>query len=303
MGKVSWEKELGPYYIDMRPAIIHYTNSIYNGKFDENGVPMIGIEQDKVVYSPINIAQFGFMIHSEYLETKEEHLYETLLSCIDVLERIKTEDETQAVWWHNYYEVKYKINPPWASAMAQGEVISFYLRMYQLINNENLLRTAQKAYRFLQLEGGEKTVRRYDAAGNLWLEEYPSNPPSYVLNGFVYALFGLFDLYRITGRTDVKDDIDSCLETLKTNLHRFDAGYWSRYDLLKGELVRYYYQKNVHVPQMDVLFILSGETIFKLYRDKWLSNINSFNFLWVQIMYRLHWRMKVLKSWFCNGKK
>gem|GEM_PF-4173628 len=34
LGKVSWEKELGSYYIDMRPVIIHYTNNIYNGKFD-----------------------------------------------------------------------------------------------------------------------------------------------------------------------------------------------------------------------------------------------------------------------------
>jgi hypothetical protein len=31
LGNVSLDKELGIYYIDMRPSIIHYTESIYNG--------------------------------------------------------------------------------------------------------------------------------------------------------------------------------------------------------------------------------------------------------------------------------
>lgn len=37
LGKVSLDKELGTYYIDMRPAEIHYTQNIYNDEFDEKG--------------------------------------------------------------------------------------------------------------------------------------------------------------------------------------------------------------------------------------------------------------------------
>lgn len=37
LGTVSLDKELGTYYIDMRPAEIHYTQNIYNGEFDEKG--------------------------------------------------------------------------------------------------------------------------------------------------------------------------------------------------------------------------------------------------------------------------
>jgi hypothetical protein len=298
LGKVSWEKDLGLYYIDMRPAIIHYTNNIYNGKFDGKGVPMIGVGQGKYDYFPINIAQYGFMLHADYLETQEKQLLETLLNCLNVLERLKSEDETKAVWWHKYHEVKYKINPPWASAMAQGEVISFYLRMYQLLKKENLLRTAEKAYHFMQVKGSEKAVRRYDNNGNLWFEEYPSTPPSNVLNGFIYALFGIIDLFRITGNPEAKADIDRCISTLKNRLKDFDAGYWSYYDLQKKELVRYYYQKNVHAPQLEVLFQLTGESIFLHYANRWKKQINSMNFLFVKIMYRVWPRYRKLMNYF-----
>lgn len=34
--------------------------------------------------------------------------------------------------------------------------------------------------------------------GLYWLEEYPTTPSSYTLNGFIYSLFGIYDLYQVT---------------------------------------------------------------------------------------------------------
>lgn len=294
LGDVSMSEKLGSYYIDMRPAKIHYTNNIYGGGFDENGVPMCGNSDDKLMYFPINIAQYGFMLHAEWLQTKDQQLLDQLLKCIDILEKLKTEKNDTSAWYHHHFEEKYKINPPWASAMAQGEIISLYLRVYQITNNHHLLNTAIKAYNFMKIEVKNGGVRRYDKNGFLWLEEYPSEPPSYVLNGFIYALFGLYDLFRITKDIEVKKDIDECIRTLKDNLHKFDAGYWSYYDLLKSELVRYYYQKNVHVPQLEILYKLTGEDIFSLYKLKWEKTLNPINFLFVQLMYRILPRYKKL---------
>jgi len=293
VGTVSLAEELGSYYIDMRPAIIHYTDNIWGGKFDENGVPLCG-SVDGFIYFPINIAQYGFILHAEWLETKSENTLITLKNCINVLESLKSEKNGTFVWHHNHYEAKYKIDSPWASAMAQGEVISFYLRMYQILKNAFLLDTAIKAYEFLKFDYKDGGVRRIDNNGYLWFEEYPSNPPSYVLNGFIYTIFGLYDLYRVTQRTDVKKDIDLCIETLKSNLHKFDAGYWSYYDLLKKELVRYYYQKNVHVPQLEVLYLLTNEPVFDKYKRKWEKTVTPINYLFVQIMYRVKYRFSFL---------
>jgi hypothetical protein len=87
-------------------------------------------------------------------------------------------------------------------------------------------------------------------------------------------------------------NIDRCLKTLKDNLDKFDAGYWTYYDLLKKELVRYYYQKNVHVPQLEVLYILTNDSIFNRYAEKWKKQITPLNYILVKIMYRILPRLR-----------
>ena len=85
---------LGIYYIDMRPSIIHYTDNIYDGKFDENGVPMINDGFGNLYYSPVNICQYAFMIHADFIENKNEKDSQTLAACMRVLENTKAETET-----------------------------------------------------------------------------------------------------------------------------------------------------------------------------------------------------------------
>ena len=295
LGDVSMSERLGAYYIDMRPAMVHYTENLYGGAFDENGVPMIAGPSGRH-YLPVNIAQYGFMLHADWLETGSADTMEALEGCLAVLEDLKMEDEQHCVWWHQFHDLRYGIEPPWASAMAQGELISLYLRLWQALARPALLESAYKAYRFMQVPVEEGGVRRRDEHGNLWLEEYPSKEPSLVLNGFIYALFGLFDLYRVGRDPDVKQDIDACLDTLVARLPDFDSGYWSNYDLQKRELVRYYYQKNVHVPQMAVLEALTGNPVFGYYRERWQRQLTPLNYLLVRAMYRVRPRVRRLRG-------
>jgi heparosan-N-sulfate-glucuronate 5-epimerase len=295
VGDVSMAEDLGAYYIDMRPAMVHYTENLYGGSFDDNGVPMVGSGDDRRYY-PVNVAQYGFMLHADWLETGAADTMEKLERCLAVLEDLKSEDAQQCVWWHRFPNARYGIEPPWASAMAQGQVISLYLRLWQALARPHLLETAYKAYRFMRVPVDEGGVRRHDDQGHLWLEEYPSKEPSLVLNGFIYALFGLYDLYRVGRYPEVKQDIDACIETLVARLPDFDSGYWSNYDLQQRELVRYYYQKNVHVPQLAVLEQLTGNPFFGYYRDRWQRQITPLNYLLVQAMYRVRPRIMRLRG-------
>lgn len=294
LGDVSLSPTLGVYYIDMRPARVHYTEDIYGGGFDADGVPMVRWPEGRR-YMPVNVAQYGFMLHADWLETRDAAALETLGACIRVLDGLGTETPRGTVWWHDVRQRKYDIPPPWASAMAQGQLMSLYLRMHQATGDPRHLETARGAYRFLSVDVEDGGVRRYDDEGNLWLEEYPSARPSLVLNGFVYALFGLYDLFRVTGDDGVRADIERCNRTLLASLHRYDAGYWSLYDQLKRELVRYYYQKNVHVPQMDVLHRLTGEPLYAEYRDRWARQLTPMNFAFVRLMYRVRPRLDRLR--------
>ena len=297
LGHVSTAETLGAYYIDMRPALVHYTDNLYGGSFDENGVPMTAGSEGPL-YSPVNIAQYGFMLHADWLETGSAETMATLERCLAVLEELKTEDERHCVWWHGYRDRRYDIEPPWASAMAQGELVSLYLRLWQALARPSLLETASKAYRFMQVPIEAGGIRRWDERGNLWLEEYPSREPSLVLNGFIYALLGLYDLYRVGREPEVQQDINMCIDTLLARLPEFDSGYWSLYDLQKRELVRYYYQKNVHVPQMAVLAALTGNEVFATYKERWERQITPLNYLRVRVMYRLRPRLhRVRRIW------
>ena len=115
------------------------------------------------------------------------------------------------------------------------------------------------------------------------------------MDSFIQFIY-LIDFYRITHDTKLKVIIDSCFETIKNNIHKYDAGYWSYYDQLKKELVRYYYQKNVHFPQLKTLFLLTNDEIFNKYAVKWDRNVNPFNYLIVKVMYRIKPRIKKLRS-------
>lgn len=299
-GYVSFEEKLGPYYLDLTQSIVDYTEGGY-GEFDANGIPKYG-RGDKADYNAVNIAQYGLIIHDLWWQNKaNDSLIVLLYKILDWFESHK-EESHGAIVWREKENLRYNLKNGFVSAMSQGEIISFYLRMFQINNDPKLLNTAKLAYDFFSVDVQNGGFRRYDEKGFLWFEEYPSEPPSYVLNGFIYALFGLYDLYRVTKSEKVLADIRNCERTLIFNVYKYDLFYWSIYDQLKKELVMVYYQRNAHVPQMDVMYELTGNDVFKFYRDKWQRNINILNILFVKLMYRIRPRMLNLRKFFLKDK-
>ena len=58
-------------------------------------------------------------------------------------------------------------------------------------------------------------------------EEYPTTPPLFVLNGFIYSLFGLYDLAQVaTGdaKQTAQKLFDDGMASLKVMLPFFDSG-------------------------------------------------------------------------------
>src|SRR5208337_5395917 len=65
---------------------------------------------------------------------------------------------------------------------------------------------------------------------NLWIEEYLVDPPTHILNGFIWALWGVFDFWLASADASAKNIFDRGVDTLVRNLPRFDIGYWSLYE-------------------------------------------------------------------------
>ena len=68
----------------------------------------------------------------------------------------------------------------------------------------------------------------------VWYEEYPTTPASFVLNGFIYALLGLYDVsLTATGDAQLRSRelFSDGVQSLKALLPLYDTGSGSSYDL------------------------------------------------------------------------
>lgn len=290
VGHISHESTLGPYYQDISKALPNVTN----GKFavlDSFGIPCFHLNGNKV-YCPITVIQYGLMCNDLILKYKDNNVrYNHLKNIVAYLENTKEYFNDSILWKNKAYEA-YNLKDGWISCIIQGQALSLYLRLYQLFDDSFYFDRAIQIYNSFNIPFEDGGFRRYDIDGNLWYEEYPSEPPSYVLNGFVYAILGIYDFYRVTHDQEVLENWNQSLQTLQLNLHKYDVWYWSLYDQLKKELVSFYYMKNIHIPLMEIMFQLTGINIFSHYAEKWKKNYNNiFHRNLAVVMYRIKHRL------------
>jgi len=291
VGNVSSDADLGKYYQDIAPAIVHILQGRIS-KLDEHGIPYLEDKGQKY-YSPVSIIQYGLMGHDLLKEKDDEEVNKKrFITCMNWLEENKQEFNNSIVW-RNIPNKQYSLPDGWISGMYQGQAISIYLRAYQYFQNESYLETARLILNSFVYDYSEGGFKRIDENGCLWFEEYPTNPASYVLNGYVYCILGIYDFYRVTKDENALNLWNECVITLEKNLPKYDVWYWSVYDQLKKQLVSYYYQKNVHIPLMQIMYQLTKKEIFNKYAVKWQKNLNnSFHRIVTQIMYRIQPRLK-----------
>jgi hypothetical protein len=153
--------------------------------------------------------------------------------------------------------------------MAQGLAISVMLRAYDLTGEQSYFDAAGLASNLLLSPVSEGGCSDYDKSGNPFLEEYPSDPPSHILNGAIFALIGLSELEARTG-----GDIHKAAVTrLSTQLTRFDLGYWSRYDLRYAAPASRSYH-SLHVSLLQVAGNLFSDPFFNSTAIRWKSYLS-----------------------------
>lgn len=131
----------------------------------------------------------------------------------------------------------YDLEPPWHSAMAQGQGVSLLVRAAAVLGDESLAREALRAAAPL-VDPALGLVAATDDGPVL--QEYPTTPPAHVLNGWMWALWGLFDASLLDGDAarSAGEAFDEGAAALAARIGLYDAGRgWSRYDLYPHPVV------------------------------------------------------------------
>lgn len=260
--------QLGEYYMMFREK------ADYAGHYDAALIPMldyhgvIGLQ-----YNPIAIAQWGLANYNCFCDTGDAARCQKALHAADWLVA-NLEQNAHGLWvWNHHFDWEYRdtLKAPWYSGLAQGQGVSLLVRAHAHAGREKYRDSADKAFASLTRSIAEGGVLFEDDQKNLWIEEYLVEPPTHILNGFIWALWGVFDYWLARGDASAKGIFDRGVETLASNLARFDTGYWSLYEQsgtrLKMLASPFYHR--LHAVQLRVMSHLTGDTRFAAVAERW----------------------------------
>ena len=180
----------------------------------------------------VAIAQWGLGCHERYLAGEGEIWLAAAREAADhLLAQQQQEGRQRGGWVHDFsYPHTFHLPAPWVSGMAQGEGASLLVRIHGATGQERYAQAASLALEPMERMSAEGGVRA-ELRGGFFPEEYPTNPPSFVLNGGIFGLWGCFDAALALADPRARKLWNEGLETLVTCIGEFDTGYWSRYDL------------------------------------------------------------------------
>jgi hypothetical protein len=269
----SLDRTLGDYYQDLGPAV-ELVESGYHGGLDDDGIPLVRYGEQGSFYSAVITAQYALanMIAVRRGAADRADLTRRLLDWLVAAQ--STRGRLAGCWPMHHDDPKYPwLQAPWTSALATGNAMSALLRGWEMFGDDRYRQASDAAYEALHEPRTELALSR--DGRELWYEEYPAEPPLHVLNGHIYALFGVVDHARVTGDPEADARWRRAADTALVHLDEFELGYWSAYDLRWREPVSRHYQKNVHVPQLRILGALTGESRFEAVADRWERQYHS----------------------------
>lgn len=223
-------------------------------------------------YHPLNISALILQLLDSYKITKEEEYLAKARFVSDLYLKMATESRGAL-----YFPYTFNFNlhgfenelmrSPWYSGMAQGISLSAYVRFYQMTGDEQYLEIADKIFcSFTNLRRSRSQpwhpwIAYVDEAGYYWIEEYPTWPPCNTLNGFIYAVFGVYEYWLLKQGETSRGLLQAAITTISHYLPAFrNAGGISYYCLKhKVESAKYHL---VHCEWLEGLYAITGDDFF-----------------------------------------
>lgn len=245
-------------------------------KLDTDYLPMV-LQSGEFRYNPVTLANFALAEHGRgsalFLVAAEK------LRSIQGVDGALRYDYT-----YRHYAVTHAYAPGWVSGMGQGLALSVYARAYLATKDPAWIDAGDNALAFLQVpfpDGPMTDLSDLDPSltGYVFFEEYLVDPNVYTLNGYMFALLGLYDWWKVAGSEKAGDLFTRGIETLEKLLPYYDIGTFSTYDLgyvthgkpylmpIKPHVAARYHA--FHIAQLRALYSSTGSETLKAYAEKW----------------------------------
>lgn len=246
----------------------------YPGQHDADGIPMLDYHGHVgLQYNPIAIAQYGLGNYNHYRESNDPQRRLRFLKVADWLVRnLVPNAGGVSVWEHNFdWEYRTPLKAGWYSCLSQGQGISLLVRAHRETGQEVYLKAAHDAFLSFTLSMDEGGVQDVDAGGFIWFEETVVKPPTHILNGFMWAAWGLYDLWIHDAHDEAGRLWTESVRTLEACLPQFDIGYWSLYDQagtpVRNAASAFYHA--LHITQLKVMEQLTARESFGDWARRW----------------------------------
>jgi heparosan-N-sulfate-glucuronate 5-epimerase len=260
--------DLGEYYM------LFAEKADYSGHYDDAGIPLLNYHgRIGRQYNPIAIAQWGLGNYNLFRRSGDDARKSRFLAASDWL-CTHLEQNSHRIWvWNHHFDWEYRtpLKAPWYSALAQGQGISLLVRAHRETARAEYLQAANFAFTSFLNATDDGGVTCTDEQGNIWFEEYTVSPPTHILNGFMWAAWGVYDYFLATRSATAKNLFEKAIQTLRSNLDRYDLGFWSLYEQSRTvmPMVASTFYHRLHIVQLRIMHRLTGEPVFAKVADKW----------------------------------
>ena len=260
--------QLGEYYM------LFAEKADYQGAYDPGEIPQLDYHgRIGLQYNPIAIAQYGLGNYNLWHRTNDPDRRRKFMRVADwLVSHSERNDHGFAVWNHHFdWEYRETLKAPWYSGLAQGQGISLLVRAHKESGEVKYLNAAHSALASFYAPVNEGGVAFTDERGDLWFEEYIVTQPTHILNGFIWASWGVYDYFLATGDGSARQLFDRAVQTLVPNLKRYDLGFWSLYEQSGTRLpmVASAFYHRLHIVQLRVMHRLTGEQEFARTAERW----------------------------------
>ena len=251
----------------------------YRGPFDATGVPLLDYHGNiGRQYNPIAVAQYGLARLNAWTASDAAADRAAWIASADWLAtKMRPNRHGVHVWMHDFdWPYRQRLEAPWYSGLAQGAGLSLLVRAARATQREKYATAAHVAFEPFRLDVSNGGVLATDAKGDLWIEEYIVDPPSHILNGFIWALWGVLAYAEWSGCAAAHDLWTHAVGTLTRRLPDFDSGWWSLYEARHEgrEMLASRYYHTLHITQLRVMERLTGIGSFGLFALRFQRYLN-----------------------------